>query len=83
MKTGSARVFPATCSGQIRYRWSPRASVSSGAGTLNSRLDHAQTMAACRLTPTDPHVLAQAIDALPLSAHSMHRILREARSTSD
>jgi magnesium chelatase family protein len=53
------------------------------AGTLNSRLDQAQTMAACRLAPADQSLLEQAIDALQLSARSMHRILRVARTIAD
>jgi magnesium chelatase family protein len=53
------------------------------AGMLNSRLDQAQTMAVCRLAPADQSLLEQAIDALQLSARSMHRILRVARTIAD
>jgi len=53
------------------------------AGTLNSRLDQAQTMAACRLTTADQALLERAIEALQLSARSMHRILRVARAIAD
>lgn len=53
------------------------------ASTLNSRLDQAQTMASCRLAPADQALLERAIEALQLSARSMHRILRVARTIAD
>jgi magnesium chelatase family protein len=40
-------------------------------------------MAYCRLAPADQRLLEQAIDALQLSARSMHRILRVARTIAD
>ena len=40
-------------------------------------------MAHCRLSPTDQALLERAIDALQLSARSMHRILRVARTIAD
>ncbi|MCD9028986.1 YifB family Mg chelatase-like AAA ATPase [Luteimonas sp. BDR2-5] len=52
-------------------------------GTLNARLDQGATMRACRLQPRDQALLERAIDALHLSARSMHRILRVARTIAD
>ena len=40
-------------------------------------------MATCRLATHDQAVLERAIDALQLSARSMHRILRVARTIAD
>jgi magnesium chelatase family protein len=40
-------------------------------------------MASCRLAPSDQALLERAIDALQLSARSMHRILRVARTIAD
>ncbi len=53
------------------------------AGRLNACLDHAGTMAACRLAPADQLLLERAVEALRLSARSMHRILRVARTIAD
>lgn len=60
-----------------------RARQLARAGTLNSRLDQAQTMAVCRLASADQAPLERAIEALQLSARSMHRILRVARTIAD
>jgi magnesium chelatase family protein len=49
----------------------------------NARLDVAQTQATCRLTHEDRTLLEHAIEMLQLSARSMHRILRVARTIAD
>jgi predicted ATPase with chaperone activity len=46
------------------------------AGTFNSRLNQAQIMTAYALAPADRSLLEHAVDALPIYARSMHRILR-------
>jgi magnesium chelatase family protein len=53
------------------------------AGVLNARLDQAQTLAHCRLTPPDQGLLERAIDQLQLSARAMQRTLRVARTIAD
>jgi len=55
----------------------------SRAGRSNAHLDIALTHATCRLTEDDRRLLEHAIDALQLSARSMHRILRVARTIAD
>jgi magnesium chelatase family protein len=49
----------------------------------NAQLDQPQTNAFCRLTPRDSALLERAVDALQLSARSLHRILRVARTIAD
>lgn len=53
------------------------------AGVPNARLDHARTLAACRLAQPDQLLLERAIESLQLSARAMHRILRVARTIAD
>jgi len=53
------------------------------AGTLNAQLDQSATTRDCRLTSKDQALLERAIEALHLSARSMHRILRVARTIAD
>ena len=53
------------------------------AGKPNAQLTQAETMAACRLSVADQALLERAIDSLQLSARSMHRILRVARTIAD
>lgn len=53
------------------------------AGTANAHLDQAQTLGDCRLCSADHDLLEQAMDRLQLSARSMHRILRVARTIAD
>jgi magnesium chelatase family protein len=53
------------------------------AGKPNAQLTQAETMAACRLSTADQALLERAIDSLQLSARSMHRILRVARTIAD
>jgi magnesium chelatase family protein len=60
-----------------------RAVQQARAGTPNARLDQSATDAACRLAPADQALLERAVDALQLSARSMHRILRVARTIAD
>ena len=52
-------------------------------GHANAHLGQADTMAVCRLSAPDQVLLERAIDALQLSARSMHRILRVARTIAD
>ncbi|MFO1453634.1 MAG: YifB family Mg chelatase-like AAA ATPase [Lysobacterales bacterium] len=49
----------------------------------NAQLDQSQTNAFCRLTARDSALLERAVDALQLSARSLHRILRVARTIAD
>lgn len=53
------------------------------AGRCNAHLDQSETNAACRLAAEDQAMLENAIDLLQLSARSMHRILRVARTIAD
>ncbi len=52
-------------------------------GTTNAALDQADTMTHCRLDRNDQALLERAIESLQLSARSMHRILRVARTIAD
>jgi len=53
------------------------------AGTLNARLDPSQTLRYCVLAPAQQELLNQAMQRLQLSARSLHRILRVARTIAD
>jgi magnesium chelatase family protein len=53
------------------------------AGRCNAHLDQSGTNAVCRLAAEDQAMLENAIDLLQLSARSMHRILRVARTIAD
>ena len=53
------------------------------AGRCNAHLDQSGTNAVCRLATEDQAMLENAIDLLQLSARSMHRILRVARTIAD
>jgi magnesium chelatase family protein len=53
------------------------------AGRCNAHLDQSETNAVCRLVSDDQAMLESAIDLLQLSARSMHRILRVARTIAD
>ncbi|MBT2745666.1 MULTISPECIES: YifB family Mg chelatase-like AAA ATPase [unclassified Lysobacter] len=53
------------------------------AGKTNAQLDQAGTAAICRLSERDQGLLERAVDALQLSARSMHRIQRVARTIAD
>ncbi len=53
------------------------------AGKTNAVLDQPETASACRLADADRLLLERAVEALQLSARSMHRILRVARTIAD
>ncbi|MGJ4730372.1 YifB family Mg chelatase-like AAA ATPase, partial [Luteimonas sp. SDU101] len=72
------------CSATIRARVeAARAIQQQRANCLNAQLSQAATMAWCRLQAHDQALLERAIEALHLSARSMHRILRVARTIAD
>jgi len=72
------------CSADVRMRVEcARLAQHRRAGKPNAQLNQAETMAACRLGDRDQQLLERAIDALQLSARSMHRILRVARTIAD
>ncbi|QDH68827.1 YifB family Mg chelatase-like AAA ATPase [Marilutibacter alkalisoli] len=52
-------------------------------GGPNARLGEAEMRAFCRLTDADQALLERAVESLRLSARSMHRILRVARTIAD
>lgn len=52
-------------------------------GVLNAQLGQSDTLHHCRLQPRDQLLLERAIDRLQLSARSMQRILRMARTIAD
>ncbi len=53
------------------------------AGVANAHLDQATTLRDCTLSAADHDLLEQAMERLQLSARSMHRILRVARTIAD
>ncbi len=53
------------------------------AGVPNALLDQSATNATCRLAPEDRALLERAMIAFDLSARSLHRILRVARTIAD
>ncbi|MCR6664260.1 MAG: YifB family Mg chelatase-like AAA ATPase [Luteimonas sp.] len=72
------------CSTVVRQRVEAARRLQAGrAGATNAALDQAGTMAHCRLAPADQMLLERAIESLQLSARSMHRILRVARTIAD
>ena len=52
-------------------------------GVLNAQLAQAQLERSCRLAAEDDTLLERAVDSLQLSARSLHRILRVARTIAD
>ncbi len=52
-------------------------------GKPNARMGQAETMAHCRLSARDQALLERAVERLQLSARSLHRILRVARTIAD
>ena len=75
---------PGECSARVRERvLAARARQHARSGQTNARLDQAQTNAFCALSPRDTALLERAVDALQLSARSLHRILRVARTIAD
>lgn len=53
------------------------------AGKANAHLSQSETNTVCRLSDADFALLERAIDTLHLSARSMHRIMRVARTIAD
>lgn len=53
------------------------------AGKPNARMSQSETMATCRMSSADHSLLERAVDTLQLSARSMHRIMRVARTIAD
>lgn len=75
---------PGESSADVRERvLAARARQQARCGQTNAHLDQAQTNAFCRLTPRDGALLERAVEALQLSARSLHRILRVARTIAD
>ncbi|WP_240126944.1 YifB family Mg chelatase-like AAA ATPase [Thermomonas alba] len=75
---------PGESSADVRARvLAARARQQARCGQTNAHLDQAQTNAFCRLTPRDGALLERAVEALQLSARSLHRILRVARTIAD
>ena len=75
---------PGEASALVRARViAARARQYDRCGQANARLDQAQTNAFCRLSPRDTALLERAVDGLQLSARSLHRILRVARTIAD
>ena len=75
---------PGECSVRVRERvLAARTRQHARSGQTNARLDQAQTNAFCALSPRDTALLERAVDALQLSARSLHRILRVARTIAD
>ena len=75
---------PGECSDVVRARVIRAREVQRHrAGRCNAHLDQSETNAVCRLAPDDQAMLENAIDLLQLSARSMHRILRVARTIAD
>jgi len=71
-------------SAEVRSRvLQARALQHSRAGKPNARLSQSETMATCRLSDRDHALLERAVDTLQLSARSIHRILRVARTIAD
>jgi len=71
-------------SAQIRARVeAARTRQQQRSGCTNAALDHAGTLYHCRLSSKDQTLLEHAIESLQLSARSMHRILRVARTIAD
>src|SRR5690606_32863104 len=75
---------PGESSAVVRARvLQARALQEARAGVANARLDQARTDAFCRLAPRETALLERAVDSLQLSARSLHRILRVARTIAD
>ena len=75
---------PSESSATVRERVvHARAIQQARCGAANARLDQTQTDAHCRLVPRDTALLERAVDSLQLSARSLHRILRVARTIAD
>ncbi|MEL1263156.1 YifB family Mg chelatase-like AAA ATPase [Pseudoxanthomonas putridarboris] len=72
------------CSATVQARVvRARARQLARTGKPNAQIGQSETMAHCRLQPRDQALLERAIERLQLSARSMHRILRVARTIAD
>lgn len=60
-----------------------RARQQTRSGCPNARMGQAETMTHCRLSDRDQALLERAVERLQLSARSLHRILRVARTIAD
>lgn len=75
---------PVEASADVRARVvAARARQQTRSEIPNARLSQTQTNAFCRLETRDSLLLERAVDALQLSARSLHRILRVARTIAD
>ena len=75
---------PGESSERVRERVvAARALQDSRAGKANAHLSQSETNTICRLSEADFALLERAIDSLHLSARSMHRIMRVARTIAD
>lgn len=75
---------PGETSTQVRVRVEQaRAIQLARAGRLNAQLGQAETLTLCRLDDADQALLEHAINRLRLSARSMQRVLRVARTIAD
>ena len=75
---------PGESSARVRERvLAARDRQQARGGCTNARLDQAQTNAFCALSARDAGLLERAVEALQLSARSLHRILRVARTIAD
>jgi len=69
---------------QVRERvMGARALQESRAGKANAQLSQSEMMLSCSVSNQDHLLLERAVDVLQLSARSMHRILRVARTIAD
>ncbi len=75
---------PGESSARVRERvLAARDRQQARGGGTNACLDQAQTNAFCALSARDAGLLERAVEALQLSARSLHRILRVARTIAD
>jgi Magnesium chelatase, subunit ChlI C-terminal len=72
-------VLPDECSDVVRARKVQQVRVSRS----NTNFDQSEANSVCRLGAEDQTMLENAIDLLQLSARSMHRILKVARTIAD
>ena len=75
--------LPSESSAVVRERVIRARALQEARGATNARMDQAQTYAWCVLTSSDSALLERAVESLQLSARSLHRILRVARTIAD
>ena len=75
--------IPSESSALVRERVIAARAVQDARGATNARLGQAQTDAFCALRSGDSALLERAVESLQLSARSLHRILRVARTIAD